>query len=952
LFDSAPLTKTSTILTLLLLLVAQAYSQEGKKPLDKTVYDSWKSQSNHLISRDGKWVSVEFNPQKGDNWLYLHNPAKAFADSLHRGTGAKISHNSNYMAFRIEPFHDTIRKMKLAKKKDEDMPKDSLGIWLLEKNSVLKIPRVKSFTVPKKTSDWMVYKLEKEVTPKAPVDEGKKKKKRCFGKKKGKTETPRWKSNGTELVVLNPINSKQHAFKNVDSYSISENGKLVCFTQAFKGDSLDSTYVHLFHTETEKHQIIHQTLGESTGISLDKKGTQVAFSFSNDTAKNKIYSLYYWDATAEKAKQLVSTSTTGMPENWSVSVNGHTRFSKDGSMLFMGIAENPEPEIKDTLLDSEKYKVDVWNWLDERLQPQQLKGLSQEETETYDAVYHLKEGRFVQLATKRVDEIMYVSNKNGLTALGNASSPYYKLMSWENWYRDVYIIDVETGEKEKVLEKQAYDAQLSPGGNYMAYFSSKDSAWYLYSVREKTHTCLTCDLDVNFYYEWNDIPTDPESYGIAGWGTDDYSLLIYDHYDIWEFDPRGQRQPYNLTSAYGRKNTLQLRYKKLDNEALFIPFGKPMVLTGYNETTKGHGYYQITGKRDKNNPKILLEEKAKYRDLFKAQNADNIVYRRMTFTEYPELYYSDLGFSSSRKLTVTNPQQKDYLWGSVEKVSWTAFNGIKLDGLLYKPEGLDSRQSYPMIIYYYERASERLYNYYSPRPSASTINISFYVSNGYVVFVPDIVYGTGHPGKDAYNSIVSGTKYLLKNYPYIDKRRMGLQGQSWGGYQTAYLVTKTNLYSAAMAGAPVSNMTSAYGGIRWGSGMSRMFQYERTQSRLGVTLWENPDLYLENSPVFHVDSCNTPLLIMHNDNDGAVPWYQGIEMFVAMRRLNKPVWMLNYNGDGHNLMRTANRKDLSIRMKQFFDHYLQGTKAPVWMEKGIPAIEKGKNNGYDLIDND
>jgi dipeptidyl aminopeptidase/acylaminoacyl peptidase len=141
-------------------------------------------------------------------------------------------------------------------------------------------------------------------------------------------------------------------------------------------------------------------------------------------------------------------------------------------------------------------------------------------------------------------------------------------------------------------------------------------------------------------------------------------------------------------------------------------------------------------------------------------------------------------------------------------------------------------------------------------------------------------------------------------------------------------------------------MISAYGGIRWGSGMSRMFQYERTQSRLGKTLWENPGLYMENSPIFNMDKVNTPVLILHNDKDSAVPWYQGIEYFVALRRLNKPAWLLNYNGEPHWPLKWPNRLDFNIRMEQFFDHYLMDGPKPEWMKNGIPAHQKKTNLGY------
>ena len=271
-----------------------------------------------------------------------------------------------------------------------------------------------------------------------------------------------------------------------------------------------------------------------------------------------------------------------------------------------------------------------------------------------------------------------------------------------------------------------------------------------------------------------------------------------------------------------------------------------------------------------------------------------------------------------------------------------------MSGIIYKPEDFNLDKKYPMVIYFYEQVTDRLNRYFAPAPSRSTINITFYASNGYVVFTPDIKYGTGHPGKDAYNSIVSGTLHMIENR-WIDKEKIGIQGQSWGGYQVGYLVTQTNIFACAEAGAPVSNMTSAYGGIRWASGRSREFQYEKTQSRIGGTLWDKRSLYIENSPVFFADRVGTPLLIMHNDNDGAVPWYQGIEYFMALRRLNKPVWMLTYNGDSHNLTRNPNKIDLTIRMSQFFNHYLKNAPAPDWMKYGVPAVDKDKKNGYNLI---
>ena len=283
----------------------------------------------------------------------------------------------------------------------------------------------------------------------------------------------------------------------------------------------------------------------------------------------------------------------------------------------------------------------------------------------------------------------------------------------------------------------------------------------------------------------------------------------------------------------------------------------------------------------------------------------------------------------------------------MELYQWTAFDGTQLDGLLYKPEDFDANKKYPVLCYFYERDSETLYEHIQVQPMWSIINIPFFVSRGYVVFVPDIVYHSGIPGECAYNCVVSGAQSLWQ-FPWIDRENMAIQGQSWGGYQVAYLITRTSMFKAAGAGAPVSNMTSAYGGIRWDSGMSRQFQYEQTQSRIGRDLWNGIELYMENSPLFKLPNVTTPVLIMHNDNDGAVPWYQGIEMFMGLRRLGKPAWLLEYNDEAHNLRQRRNRKDLSIRLQQFFDHYLKGEPMPAWMSQGVPTAKKGYYFGYEI----
>jgi len=454
-------------------------------------------------------------------------------------------------------------------------------------------------------------------------------------------------------------------------------------------------------------------------------------------------------------------------------------------------------------------------------------------------------------------------------------------------------------------------------------------------------------MSEKFADELNDLPADPSPYGIAGWTEEDKAVLIYDRYDIWSFSPDGKSSPKNITDGFGRKNNLTFRYDPTDVEERFIPKKGTTYVKAFNNLTKENGFYK-KNLYDNKAPELAVMGPFKYSALTKAKEADRYLYDKGNYSKSPDVY-TTVDLKTEVKLSSTNAQQQNYNWGTAELVKWTTPKGFAAEGILYKPENFDPNKKYPMIAYFYEKLSDGLYNYIAPAPTPSRLNIPYFVSNGYLVFAPDISYETGYPGRSAVEFVNSGVESLKKN-SWVDGKKIGIQGQSWGGYQVAYLITQTDMYAAAWAGAPVANMTSAYGGIRWESGMNRQFQYEKTQSRIGATLWEKPELYIENSPLFYLPKVNTPLAIMANDADGAVPWYQGIELFTGLKRLGKPSWLLNYNNEAHNLILRQNRKDIQIREQQFFDYYLKGTKAPVWMVGGIPATDKGTTWGFDLTD--
>ena len=438
---------------------------------------------------------------------------------------------------------------------------------------------------------------------------------------------------------------------------------------------------------------------------------------------------------------------------------------------------------------------------------------------------------------------------------------------------------------------------------------------------------MTCGIQERWKEDLNGMDYIPSMGGRMYIDEDKSSIWFNSTKALYCYNPQ-ENILQQITPKEWLNRKIELNYHKIVSDSQYFNRENGLIEV-FDLESKYNAYYTI----DKNYKLTeILNDYVNAYAFVKDEKHQRFFARIQTNEIYPN--FNEIKEGNRRPITDVNPQQKDYNWSTVELVKWTAYDGQELQGLLYKPEDYDSTKKYPLIVYYYETSSEDIHRYSAPRPTASIIFSTEYASSGYFVFMPDIRYNIGYPARGAYNSIMSGTDYVLSCYPSIDSTRMGLQGQSWGGYQTAQMVTMTSRYAAAMAGAPVSNMFSAYGGIRWGSGLSRQFQYEHTQSRIGKTIWEAPELYVENSPIFGLPNVTTPLLIMHNDGDGAVPWYQGIEMFMGLRRLHKPAWLLNYNGDEHNLMKKGNRKDLSRRMKQFFDFYLNGGVEPEWMEKG------------------
>lgn len=581
--------------------------------------------------------------------------------------------------------------------------------------------------------------------------------------------------------------------------------------------------------------------------------------------------------------------------------------------------------------------------------------VDQELRRGFMAVLTKGDSKVVSLGNDSTETIFLVDEGNADFVLGTSTRNNRVAVQWQGFaMQSAYIISLKDGSRKPVAKNIRGFFSASPSGKYVSWYDWQKKQWFAYNVADGTTASISKNIKVPVWDEDDDHPDDPPPHGLMRWHANDQFVYIYDKYDIWKCDPDGKEMPVNLTAGLGRKNNITYRYTLLDREERFLKDGQQMLLDVFDHKTKGSGLeYYVAGQSFTSRTPVIYP--LAVFGFLKAKQTDALTYLTMSPSISPNVTVSKLNenignnIASATMLSSTNPQQKDYNWLTVELHKWKMFDGKMAEGLLFKPENFDSTKKYPVIFYFYEKNVDTRYAYRTPAPSASTVNIPYFVSNGYIVFDPNIYYKDGEPGESAYNSVVSAAKYLSK-MKWIDSTKMAIQGQSWGGYQVAYLVTRTRMFAAAGAGAPVANMTSAYGGIRWGTGLNRQFQYERSQSRLGGTLWERRDLYIKNSPLFKADKITTPLLIMHNDADGAVPWYQGIEYFTALRRLGKKVWMLQYNGEDHNLVERRNRKDLSIRLGQFFDHYLKGAPAAKWITDGVPATLKGIDWGTEVTE--
>ncbi len=917
------------IVNLTILLFSTGFSQT-KKVMTPEVYKEWKRLGSEKISSDGKWIIYTLATEEGDEETILYNTVTNSEKKFSRLKDVLMSDDGKLVTALAGPPKSQLKELRRKKTKKEDLPGDSLFIYLPESMKEYRLPKVTDIKKSKYYSQIVTFKTETPDYKKDSIAQA-----ADFRKQN--------KENGNHLVIFNTPTMTFDTIRYVKEYTLAEKSP-VLYLYTSGNDSLPKYEVKKYFANDKTFQQVMGGKWAEIKLESCEKGENLIAIATIDSTKNPVKDrvIHYWKAGMAGPGEAINLSHPVIPDGWYIPDFTPVTFSKAGNYVYLGFA--PKPVLADTnALEEEMVQVEVWHYKDPVLYTTQEVRLNQDKQKTYTFLYDFEENRIVQVTDINSDQVLMNKKANRQALLIQDRKKYGVETTWlGGLHTDVYHFDAGTGTYQMILEKTGATPRISPEGKYATWFDESDLKWKIYNFGKKEIKTLIEDPKITFYDELNDVPDAPNTYGIAGWTKNDEEILINDRYDIWAVNLEKNKKT-KLTS--GRNSKTEYRYIHTDLEDEVIDTKQNLLLRLFDEVTKESGYASLDFKSGK--VKLLERGPFMYNNrVLKAANSKEMITKKESYQVYPDLLLTDENMNSFRKVSDANPQQNDYLWGSIEIIKWTNAAGEKLEGLVAKPENFDPEKKYPLIVNFYERSSDGLHSHRPPFAGRSTISYSYYTSKGYVVFNPDITYRTGYPGESCFEDLMTGVDEVIKG-GYIDTTRMGLQGHSWGGYQVAYLLNKTNRFACAESGAPVVNMTSAYGGIRWESGMSRMFQYEKAQSRIGKSLWEAQDLYLSNSPLFEITKTNTPVLIMHNDADGAVPWYQGIEYYMALRRLNKPTWLLNYNGEPHWPVKWQNRLDFNIRMEQFFDHYLMKKSMPLWMQSGIPVIQKGIVTGYE-----
>lgn len=937
---------TLLVILLMVLLVPGSFvkgekEQEVKlRPIGLQDSLAWKSIRSTVVSNDGSWLAYQLSPNKGNSEVIIKQSKgkKEFrfgvgkAPRYSRKSTIAFSENTKWIAFIIYPKDKEVKKLKKQKKKLYNR----VGLVNLRDGKKKEFEKMKGFSFSGENPGWIALH-------------------RYPSESKGKKK---W--SGSDLILRQLATSSQLNIGNVSEYAFDKKGRWLAWivdADEKNGNGLQlrsmtiGTVVALDSGEYNYKRLKWTEKGDGLAVLRGKEDKKY---------KDKLYSLLGFSGFKQKQRQKVAYNPEedkSFPEGMTISPNRDPLWADDFSGILFGIhkvekkedGKQKKKKKEEDKKDQKKTKEDkpdkvdkedipglvIWHWLDKRLQSMQQVQEKRDKNFSYLAIFRVKEKKLIRLADEKLRDVR--SAPKHRFAIGLDDLPYRLVGNLDGRrYRDIYVVNLKSGKRLMAIKGCRWYFGASHEGTHFLYY--KDGHFYTYDmVNNRSHN-ITRQVPTSFVNQESDVNVKKPPVRPFGWIKGGKSVLLYDNWDVWRVPVHGGKG-INLT-VKGKKEQIRFRQRFiLDPEEKGINLSDAVYFFAYGEWTKKSGIARI----DKGKPgvRMLLWDDAHFSQLKKAKKSNTYFYTRQTYKDYPDVYVTDAMLRNGRRITHANTQQKEFLWSSgVRLIDYTSDQGKKLQAALFLPANYQEGKRYPTIVYIYEKLSLWMHRYFTP--SARGFNKSVYTSCGYAVLMPDIVYKINDPGMSAVWCVLPAIKAAVAE-GVVDEKKVGIHGHSWGGYQTAFLITQTELFKAAIAGAPLTNMISMYSSIYWNSGSANQPIFESSQGRFTGGYWENIEAYTRNSPVYFANKVKTPLIILHNDKDGAVDWNQGIEYFNTLRRLKKPVVMLQYKGENHGLRKSPNQIDYTIRMREFFDHHLLGKPAPQWLKEGISHLKLKKH---------
>lgn len=900
------------LLSCSLLLVSQVMLAQKKK-LQIDDYDQWNRIVSVALSDNGQWMTYGLRPNGGDDTLKVKNlNDQKTAYSIPFASGPVFSDNSQWLAYIIQPNEKEREKLRKSRKTAFNQA-ELLNLATGEKKTY-------------ERAETMVFSNDS----------------RFFALLRKKPEADKSKHQGQDLLLKNLLSGAEMNIGNVAEYAFNKKGTQLAYSvdaadQIGNGVyvlDLNSFSLQVLDTDAKNYSQLAWDDKNTNRINWEQKGDRLAVLKGEkvDTLIHNVNSLLVFtdlDKTEPHKMVFDPNADADFPENMVISSNGALRFSDNGQLVLFGIDDQ---EIKKKMSKDTLPNVDVFHWKDEYINTVQQRRANRNKRFTYLSSFSLQDKKFTRLADEKMRTVL--SSRHSKYWVGRDEKPYTNDVNWGVSPADLYRVDLKGGKGKAFARQVKRPLGYSPDGRF--YLFQLNKQLHVYDLDNDQLTTISKSAPVSFVNVDHPYPHEKPPYGLEGWTKDGKGLIVNHKYDLWYLSLDGKKAT-NLTKGMGEKEEIKFNYTPLDPEEEYIDTDTPMLLAAYGEWTKKSGYFSLQmGKKPQ---KILFEDKS-IGSIRKARLANQLIFSQQTFVDFPDYYVSNSAFENIKKITDANPQQKDYAWGSKVLVDYTNSKGERLQATLTLPPDYEPGKQYPMVVYFYEKMSQRHHSYsmprYDDRPHAS-----MYASNGYLFLMPDNVYEVGRPGTSALDCITSAVQKVI-DMGYADPEKIGLQGHSWGGYQSSFILTQTDMFACVVTGAPPTDLESFYNNIYGNTGTNHTGIMEIGQVRMGrgVTPWSHREIYQRENPMYHAPNISTPFMILHGTKDGAVDWTQGLEFYNAARRLGKEVIFLSYPGEPHHLRNEYNQKDFQVRMKQYFDHYLMDQAAPDWLKNGIPHLEK------------